>query len=71
MNFTSRLPTQLSSIFATDLDTCSSLGATDLGHPKGQKSSQLSHEKNPPIFHYTGWLIQILILAYYNPYMTG
>ena len=22
-------------------------------------------------FHYTGWLIGILILAYYNPYLTG
>ena len=32
---------------------------------------QLSHEKNPPTFHYTGWLIGILILVYYNPYITG
>ena len=32
---------------------------------------KLSHEKNPPTFHYTGWLIGILIMAYYNPYITG
>ena len=43
---------------------------------KGHKSSwesflQVSHEKNPPTFHYTGWLIGILIMAYYNPYITG
>ena len=36
-----------------------------------QNMLQLSHEKNPPTFHYTGWLIGILIMAYYNPYMTG
>ena len=28
---------------------------------------QVSHEKNPPTFHYTGWLIGILTLVYYNP----
>ncbi len=33
--------------------------------------SQLSHEKNPPTFHYTGWLIGILVMVYYNPYITG
>ncbi len=27
---------------------------------------QLSHEKNPPTFHYTGCLIGILIMVYYN-----
>ena len=30
--------------------------------------------KNPPTsptFHYTGWLIGILIMAYYNPYITA
>ena len=32
---------------------------------------KLSNEKNPPTFHYTGWLIGILIMAYYNPYITG
>ncbi len=32
---------------------------------------QMSHEKNPPTFHYTGWLIGILIMAYYNPYITS
>ena len=33
--------------------------------------TELSHEKNPPTFHYTGWLIGILIMVYYNPYITG
>ena len=32
---------------------------------------QVSHEKTPPTFHYTGWLIGILIMVYYNPYITG
>ncbi len=27
----------------------------------------LSHEKNPLTFHYTGWLVGILIMAYYDP----
>ena len=27
--------------------------------------------KKPPTFHYTGWLIGILIMAYYKPYITG
>ena len=27
--------------------------------------------KNPLPFHYTGCLIGILIMAYYNPYITG
>ena len=31
----------------------------------------MSHEKNPPTFHYTGWLIGILIMVYYNPYIPG
>ncbi len=31
----------------------------------------LSHEKNPLTFHYTGCLIGILIMVYYNPYITG
>ena len=26
----------------------------------------LSHEKIPPTFHYTGWLIGILTTVYYN-----
>ena len=30
---------------------------------------QLSHEKNPPTLHYTGWLIGILIMVYYNPHI--
>ena len=32
---------------------------------------QLSHEKNPLTFHYTGCLIGILIIVYYNPHITG
>ena len=27
--------------------------------------------KNPPTFHYTGWLIGILIMVYYNLYIQG
>ena len=27
--------------------------------------------KNPPTFYYTGWLIGILIVVYYIPYLTG
>ena len=27
--------------------------------------------KNPPTFHYTGWLIGILIMVYKNPYIAG
>ena len=34
-------------------------------------SEQVSHEKNPPTSHYTGWLIGILIIVYYNLYITG
>ena len=26
----------------------------------------MSHEKNPPTFYYTGWLIGVLIMIYYN-----
>ena len=33
--------------------------------------SNMSHEKNPPTFHYTGWLIGILTMVYYNPNITG
>ncbi len=34
--------------------------------------NNLSHEKNPPTFHYTGCLIGILIIMVcYNPYITG
>ena len=36
-----------------------------------QSLNNMSHEKNPPTFHYTGWLIGILIMVYYNPYITG
>ncbi len=34
-------------------------------------SPKVSHEKNPPTFHYTGWLIGILMMVYYNPYITA
>ena len=36
-----------------------------------QRWNNMSHEKSPPTFHYTGWLIGILILVYYNPYIPG
>ena len=32
---------------------------------------KMSHEKNPPTLHYTGSFIGILIIVYYNPYITG
>ena len=32
---------------------------------------QLSHEKSPLTFHYTGCLIGLLIMACYNPHITG
>ncbi len=28
--------------------------------------THMSHEKNPPTFYYTGWLIGIFIMVYYN-----
>ena len=31
-----------------------------------ERPSHLSHEKNPPTFYYTGWLIGILIMVCYN-----
>ena len=39
--------------------------------PPCTRINHLSHEKNPPTFHYTGWLIGILIMVYYNPNITG
>ena len=36
-----------------------------------QRDYQVSHEKNPPTFYYTGWLIGILIMVYYDPCITG
>ena len=34
--------------------------------------TQVSHEKNPSYFPWNpGWLIGILIMDYYNPYITG
>ena len=41
--------------------------------PKGSGCNLWSFlkRKNPPTFHYTGWLIGILILVYYNPFITG
>ena len=34
-------------------------------------STHVSHEKNPPTFHYTGWLIGTLIMVYCNPHING
>ena len=32
----------------------------------------VSHEKRPGLtFRYTGWLIGILLMVYYNPHITG
>ena len=28
-------------------------------------------QKKPPTFHYTGWLIGILLMVYYDPYIIG
>ena len=28
-------------------------------------------KKNDPTFHYTDWLIGILTMVYYSPYITG
>ncbi len=36
-----------------------------------QPNLHMCHEKKPPTFHYTGWLKGILIMVYYNPYITG
>ena len=38
---------------------------------RGGNVDNVSHEKNTPTFHYTGWLIGILIMVYYNPYING
>ena len=38
-----------------------------LGGVDNFPQTHMSHEKNPLTFHYTGWLIAILIMAYYNP----
>ena len=32
-------------------------------------SSYMSNKKKPPTFHYTGWLIRILIMVYYTIYL--
>ena len=42
-----------------------------IGDSSCKNKFQLSHEKNPPTFHYTGWLIGTLIMDYNNPYITG
>ena len=34
-------------------------------------ATHMSHENNLPTFHYTAWLTGILIMVYYNPYITG
>ena len=33
--------------------------------------NDMSHEKNPLTFHYTGCLMGLLIVAYYNPHIMG
>ena len=38
---------------------------------RGTQFGDVGHEKIPPTFHHTSWLIGILILAYYNPYIVG
>ena len=70
-------PTLQNSIFFTQKSNPWPMGffLSALEIPYGQrvKHYQRSFEprKNPPTFHYTGWLIGILIMVYYNPYMTG
>ena len=51
-------------------------GVTKFPIPQRRKhqfpgNDHMSHEKNPPTFHYTGWLIGILTMVYYNPYIKG
>ena len=36
------------------------------GTIRKKSTFQVRHEKNPPTFYYTGWLIGILIRVYYN-----
>ena len=43
----------------------------ELPPPSCDITIYMSHEKNRLTFHYTGWLIGILIMVYYNPYITG
>ena len=33
--------------------------------------NHMNHEQNTPTFHFTGWLIGILIMVDYNRYITG
>ena len=35
------------------------------------QKGDVSHEKKPCTFHYTGWLIGILTMVHYNPYIIG
>ena len=38
----------------------------------GHHKRKLSHEKKKtPTFRYTGWLVGIIIMVYYNPYVIG
>ena len=39
-------------------------------HPTNSPECR-DNEKNPPTFHYTGWLTGILIMIYCNPHITG
>ena len=43
---------------------CSSSGGDGVTYFVGK---HVSHEKSPPTFHSTGWLIGILIMVYHNP----
>ncbi len=36
-----------------------------------RQKNMLMNKKNPLSFCYTGWLIGILVMVYYNPYITG
>ena len=45
-----------------------------LDHKQTHWSKQVSHEKKKKLLLsiiYTGWLIGILIMVYYDPYITG
>ena len=42
-----------------------------VGWPSKHPQPFEPRKKHPPTFHYSGWLIGILIMAYYNPYITG
>ncbi len=51
--------------------SCSGGDFSDILPSSKSPEIQLSHERNPLTFHYTGWLIGILIMVYDNPYIIG